>query len=211
MSILMFQQKNGKDGMFSMKNKRQSKSRIYVFGYGSLVHIDHQDMYRINKTDEYIYCNLNGYGRNWDACINTTEDQFLLNNYVTKTGETYRGYISYLNIYESDKHSITGALFEVSEDMLKKIDERELVYDRVDVTSKIDHKVDGIVWTYVVKEEFSGRYGKGVATGSIVIPKYYIDIIIEAFSYNQDISLTEFWLSTDSISIPIIDISKVPF
>lgn len=131
---------------------------MMIFGYGSLLAaelINHRNFKRVYSESDLTVCNLYGYKRGWNALC---------------------GDYRYLGIVESVESRVNGVIFPLDDcdvDVFKKSEGFDLVdcaYDFVDVTDKIDVKVESErIYTCVTK--------KPVKTG--IVPNYYLLVIIK--------------------------------
>lgn len=183
----------------------------YIFGYGSLVNVENLKDYLNRETNylEYQYVKLLCYRRNWETAMYNLEDIKKYKYYLNSDGQREDVYISFLNIRMDDNSILEGILFNVDDIELKKLDEREKNYDRIEVTNNIFPKIKGKVWTYIASKQGGSRFHKGVLNNKIVIQKKYIDAVINAYKNINTKALINFFKSTDFIDIPIKDLKRI--
>ena len=125
----------------------------YVFGYGSLMSpesIEESLDCKIQLTD-LISCQLHGYIRRWNACVPYI--------FEDETSGEFSVDVVFLNIERRKYASVNGVLLPVNQADLDVLDQRELVYNRLIVTSQIcaNQPVQGVVYTYVAQPEYSRK------------------------------------------------------
>jgi cation transport regulator ChaC len=122
-----------------------------IFGFGSLLSIA-----SIERTigrrynGPFLSCELLGWKRSWDCAMpNTT---FIYRDRgAWQTPEK----ILYLNMHQAPGQNVNGIIFVVGEAELAKLDEREWVYERVNVVSSLKRASvhGGPLWAYVARQE----------------------------------------------------------
>lgn len=153
----------------------------YIFGYGSLVCPD--DVFRtLGRRVELVYpVRLNGWIRDWSVVIDNTVARH--RRVELEDGQATSVYIAVLNIRrpnlgEQPTHP-NGVLFEVTDEDLVKMDERESHYRRLDVTADVVNGSTGIIYTYSGLEKF--LYTPQLK-GQVVIPGPYHDLVAQGFT-----------------------------
>ena len=153
----------------------------YVFGYGSLVSKKSIEHTIGRDPGELISAELKGWVRNWSVVLDnsTTIRRFeLLPDHQTPH------YVAARTVRRPRDHEIApnpnGVLFEVSDEDIARMDEREDHYVRQDVTSDIlgEVEVGSCIYTYVGKDEFcvkenDNRY--------IILPGSYLKLVESNF------------------------------
>jgi len=125
----------------------------YVFGYGSLMSPEsiEESLDRKIQLTDLIPCQLHGYIRRWNACVPYIfEDE--------ASGE-FSIDVVFLNLERREYASVNGVLLPVNQVDLDALDRRELVYNRLIVTSQVcaNQPVQGVVYTYVAQPEYSRK------------------------------------------------------
>jgi hypothetical protein len=163
--------------METKKIKLAENEHILV-GYGSLLNKQSlEKTFGGNYDKPYISAQLFGYQRFWNVFTpNEGEKAF---KYLNGKDTIQPEKIIYLNIAETKpEDSLNVCLFVVNDEQLKAFDEREWVYNRVDVSSKIPNnpfEPNRPIWVYVGKKEYLIEKRDSVA----VIRKTYVDLVQE--------------------------------
>lgn len=182
----------------------------YIFGYGSLV--DKEDLinYLGYKPRFLKYCKLNNFCRVWNVAMNNQIDlpsyKYYRNNLTKKRDFKF---VTFLNIEEKLNSSIEGILFSVDSVNLKKLDERERNYKRININHHIYIDVKGDIWTYVGSEEGEKRYLTGKSQESIAIQLEYYNKVIFAFAQERELNLNSFFHSMIIPEVPIISMTRI--
>lgn len=136
-----------------------------VFGYGSLLSIESlEKTLGRSYTGPFLVCDLVGWRRRWNVAMpNTT---FV---YRDRGGWVTPEHIFYLNVERSDAAHVTGILFVVTAEELARFDQREWIYDRVDVTTQLPHVrlEGGSAWVYCGKPPFVRPHPPSASAGAI--------------------------------------------
>lgn len=123
----------------------------YIFGYGSLMSPEsiEESLDRKIQLTDLIPCRLHGYIRRWNACVPYI--------FEDEAGGEFSIDIVFLNIERREDTSVNGVLLPINRTELDALDQRELVYNRLIVTSHIraNQWVQGVVYTYVAQPEYS--------------------------------------------------------
>lgn len=132
-------------------------NEVAIFGYGSLLNLE-----SLSRTLNHEYegpvaiARLSNWSRAWTALYPNN------NRYRANGPDSMRPKdILYLNIEPRDGGVINGAVIVVTREEINLLDQRELTYDRKDVTDSLQdlHVSGGRVYTYVAKPEFTARPG----------------------------------------------------
>jgi cation transport regulator ChaC len=119
---------------------RLSPGQTALFGYGSLLSIRSLEVTLKRKYEgPYITCGLRGWRRTWDIAMpNRTFYS------ETESGRMYPQSIVYLNVRRDPATLLNGVIFVVDSAELANFDERESVYERVEITSELENvRVEG--------------------------------------------------------------------
>jgi len=144
-----------------------------VFGYGSLLSITSLERtLGRSYSGPFRTCQLRGWRRRWNVAMpNST--------FVYRKGTTWvtPETIFYLNVEPDAASSLNGILFVVSAEELRQFDEREWVYDRVDVSAQLtDVRVEGgAAWVYSAKAQYQLAHPADPGQGAI--RRTYLDIL----------------------------------
>lgn len=189
------------------------KDKIYIFGYGSLVHPKKLFKFLNNSSCSsrpYQLCRLQGYRRCWNVAMNNKVDipgyKYYLNPQTTERPNLF---VTFLNIRPSPKDYVNGLAFEVSQTELEKLNQREKNYQIIDVTAAIDSPLAGRVFSYIGKSEARQRFDEGLQLSTSVINQVYLEAVLEAFSSHSPDFLAEYHLSTDKPEIPVVALEQV--
>ena len=156
----------------------------YVFGYGSLVST--KDVARtLGREPVLIHpVELKGWVRDWGVVIDNT---IAAHRCVRlPDGSVAPGYIAVLNVRrplpgERPTHP-NGVLFEVTDDELKKLDDREKCYERLDVTAYVVNAPTGTVYVYSGLDKHLIANHDGPDGSAVVIPGAYAELVKRGFA-----------------------------
>ena len=152
---------------------RLAEGEHVLFGYGSLLSVASMERTLQRKYEgPFVTCRLPGWRRTWDvAMANQTYFYRTAGEFVTPSR------IFYLNIRPQAGSAINGVVFVLTQAELAKFDERESVYDRVDVTDSLEGvRVEGgRAWAYRAKPECVFAHPASPRDGAI--RKSYLDIL----------------------------------
>jgi pimeloyl-ACP methyl ester carboxylesterase/cation transport regulator ChaC len=146
-----------------------------VFAYGSLLSIASLERtlgrsYR----GPFVVCAIEGWRRRWNVAMpNETFAYRDTNGWITPQQ------IFYLNVEPRPGERVTGILFVVNADDLKRFDRREWIYDRVDVTTMLRGVTieGGAAWVYCGKPEYVSEFPATRQLGAI--RRTYLDILAD--------------------------------
>jgi hypothetical protein len=129
---------------------RLAPGETALFGYGSL--LSKRSLERTLArpyTGPFLTCHVKGWRRTWDAAMPNRAFYG-----ETAEGRIYPKEILYLNVHRDSATVLNGIIFVVNSEELGRYDERESIYDRVDVTADIDVPVEGgAAYIYVCRPE----------------------------------------------------------
>ncbi|MDG4827332.1 gamma-glutamylcyclotransferase [Asanoa sp. WMMD1127] len=139
-----------------------------VFAYGSLNH------------PAAAWAQLAGWRRSWTVCTDNTDLSRAVAYYRPGTLERFDGQILFLGIDRAPGSTVRGRLLPVSPDELAELDAREGNYERVDVTAGLDLPHGRTtVWSYVGKASAVRAARRGLARGTAVVWRAYLDRLRE--------------------------------
>lgn len=148
----------------------------FVFGYGSLV--DRASLEasigRAVETDDGPFpAHLRGYRRCWNVATPTTvRPEYLL---TSADGAPWSGHLGWLGIESDPAAAASGAAFRVTARDLDVLDQRELSYDRIEVTAQLADVLPGgtdeAVFTYRPKPDAVER-ARRVGSRVTVMARY---------------------------------------
>jgi hypothetical protein len=142
---------------------------LAVFAYGSLVHPDSAAVTLGRAVPPQQIVRLAGWTRRWSQA----RDNLASEKTFARADGSLPAFVLGLNVerLEESKAGANGALIEVSEAELERLDIREIRYDRVDVTADVDALPSGIdrVIAYVAKPE---RFAPEPPPGAVILSTY---------------------------------------
>lgn len=179
----------------------------FVFGYASLVGFDEPAA---------LPGRLNGFRRFWGAAMDNWDAVNDPKHFVDpETGERPRIRVAYLDIYEQEGSSVNGLALPVDEARLAALDEREVNYERVDVSGAFEasggerNDRHGAVFTYTGTEAARERCRAGIAESNICVSAGYVAALRSAFERLGTGALDEFDRTTDSLTLPERDLERI--
>jgi hypothetical protein len=127
-------------------------SEVGLFGYGSLLLLGSMErtLGRRYQGERYV-CHVHGWRRTWDSIYPNQHYYF-----VNESGHRrYPKNILYLNVTPTND-LLNGVVYGITKDDLARYDQREAVYDRVDVREALTDLdvTSGPVWMYVGRPEY---------------------------------------------------------
>jgi hypothetical protein len=141
------------------------------------------------------------------------------------SGERRRIRVAYLDLREAAGAAVNGLVLPVDAARLAALDEREINYERVDVSDAFEASAgDGvadvglgapprpsprIVFTYVGTEAARERCKRGLAEGNAFVSRDYVDGVRRAFAALGEPALAEFERTTDPPPCPQADLLVV--
>ena len=185
---------------------------MLIFGYGSLVNVEHLQHYlgrKLVPEQDFVFCQLNPYCRCWTAAMDNTINAPGYKYYVEKhTGHRPEGVVTFLNIRPCKDQSITGIVFDVSDEELTRLDQRELNYRKVDVTAMVEGSFNENVYAYIGLNESERRYHEGRKRQKAMISQDYWDLVYSAYKSLGNDALSRYVDSTEAPSIPIVHLER---
>jgi hypothetical protein len=143
-----------------------------LLGYGSLLSIRSLER-TLGRTYDgpFLPVELPGWRRTWDAAMPNTKF------YGEMDGRPmYPETILYLNVAKDNDSVLNGVLFLVNDVELASFDERESIYDRVDITDQLLLRISGgRAFVYVCRSEHTLRGVSSPDKGAVRAT--YIDIV----------------------------------
>ncbi len=184
----------------------------FVFGYGSLMNLDKLKKYLgrdLTFELDFKICGLRNFRRCWNIAMDNSLNLPNYKYYIeVETGNRPESFITFINIRPNQGKAISGILFRVSHQDLKKLDRRERNYQRIDVTKRIEEQVEGKVWTYIGLKEAEQRYEQGLKQNKGMIAQDYIDSIHYAYgSWGQEI-WSNYVATTDRPKVPTLNLKR---
>ncbi len=162
----------------------------WVFGYGSLT----ADARRGHASL------LRGFRRRWGVAMDNSRDLPGYKWYRQRaTGERPAVFVAFLDIVaDGDGGAVNGLCLPVDEPLLRRLDERERNYVRIDVTAAIEQP-RGRVWAYAGSSAARARLARAVRARRAVVSQEYVDDVEHGFRRLGDGQLDAYRASTDPL------------
>ena len=174
----------------------------YIFGYGSLVSAKDVERTLGHQPESLTETVVRGWVRDCSMILDNTST---IRRYETIPDRTVPRFVAILNIHlpqeGEDATDPNGVLFPVTDDEMRKMDERENHYQRVDITDYVDNKPQGRVYAYVGIEKYLET---PALRKKSVLPGSYRELVEKGFVSFGEESLAKFRLSTVASDIPEI-------
>jgi hypothetical protein len=173
----------------------------HVFGYGSLAS---------DLLADVEVARLHGYRRVFGVAADNSEEIAGYKRYRLAGDSVYPNvYVAFLDIVEDSDTAVNGVLAPVDPGALADLDRRERNYDRIEVTAAIDNPPAGRVWAYRGSPDGRDRLRAGVAAGTAVVQRGYLDHVHAGFRRLGDAEHDHFVATTDLDSLPLADLERV--
>lgn len=177
-------------------------TKKYIFGYGSLVSKEDIKRDLLRDPGEMHLARLDGWIRDWGISIhNATADR----HYEFEGQKGQPEYVSILNIRkpsEGEKPTCpNGVLYEVTDQDISRMDNREKHYRRQDISVDIVGAPEGIVYAYVGLDKFRKTSNK---SGGNIVPLSYLTLVTGAFQTLGVEQLKLFNETTLSPNVPVL-------
>lgn len=143
-------------------------SSLYIFGYGSL---------------------LNPRSRAKTFAAEDVIEDAVLNGYQRKINAPYNGYL-YLNVIPNEQFSVAGVLVKVPLKDFDALKKREIGYECVNVTDRVDAQCEEEVFAFMAPD---------VPYPGFLIPQTYVDTCLAGVPEAQ----RESWLLETIIENPV--------
>jgi hypothetical protein len=173
----------------------------FIFGYGSLAH---------DLLADVSLARLRGYRRAFGVAADNSKRIAGYKRYRLPADGSYPDvFVAFLDIFEDDGTSIGGVLAAVDPESLADLDRRERNYDRIDVTDAIDSPPDGRVWAYRGSRDGRARLAAGVAAGTAVVQRSYLEHVEDGFRRLGADRYADFRATSDLDGLPLLDLERV--
>jgi hypothetical protein len=173
----------------------------YVFGYGSLTR---------DLLADVEVARLSGYRRGFGVAADNAEEIAGYKRYrLPGDGSFPALHVAFLDIFEDPATTINGVLAPVDPGALADLDRRERNYDRIDVTAAIESPPDGRVWAFRGSRDGRARLAAGVAAGTAVIQRGYLDRVAAGFRNLGAAEHAHFLASSDLDGLPLVELERV--
>jgi hypothetical protein len=173
----------------------------YVFGYGSLAR---------DLLAHVTVARLTGYRRAFGVAADNSEEIAGYKRYRLAGDDSYPAiHVAFLDIFEAPGGSVNGVLAPIDPAALADLDRRERNYDRIDVTAAIDSPPDGRVWAYRGSMDGRARLEAGIAAGTAVVQRSYLDHVRAGFRRLGEDEQARFLATSDLDGLPLLDLERV--
>jgi gamma-glutamylcyclotransferase (GGCT)/AIG2-like uncharacterized protein YtfP len=175
---------------------------MYVFGYASLV-----------AAPDGVPACLRGHRRVWGVAMDNAVAIPGYKVYELPDGTRPAAAVAFLDLERAGDAVVDGALLEVDDAGLARLDARERQYERVDVSAQIDGGGvgDRPVWTYVGRAPGRARVAAGRAGGAeVVVQRAYVDLVEAAFAALGGQALERYRASTElPPPFPVLELARI--
>ncbi len=179
---------------------RLTDGQSAIVGYGSLL-----SMASIGRTlgraydGPFVYAHVDGWRRSWDAGMPNSSFYF-----EEAGARIYPASILYLNVRPDPATSINCAIFVVRPDEIAKMDERERIYDRRDVTGIVrGARVEGgPAYMYVARAEHVLRGAR--AAREACVRASYLRLVDSALATAGPAFRREYERTTDPVPVELV-------
>jgi Gamma-glutamyl cyclotransferase, AIG2-like len=164
-----------------------------VFGYGSLV------------AGGARSATLSGWRRTWGVAMDNTVDLPGYKHYeVPETGERPAVFVAFLDVEPHPGAEVFGAVAEVQDAALPALDARERNYVPTAVQTSAGPAV-----AYVGRPEARERRRRGVAAGTCVVHRGYLEAVRAGFAALAPGGAERFDATTGPPPGPVVDLRRV--
>lgn len=175
------------------------RTRLAVFGYGSLVNRESAARTLGPHAGAPVPATLHGWRRGF---IQARRNREVEKTFARADGGGVPEWVLGMGIARDPRGWVNGALIEVDEEAAARLDLREIRYDRVDVTDRIDPAPEGLtVVTYEPKPE---NRAAAPPPGAVLI-RSYVEAVEAAFAELGPGELERYRSSTHVPAVEVID------
>lgn len=172
----------------------------FIFGYGSLAH---------DLLAEVTVTRLRGYRRRFGVAADNAQAIPGYKRYRAADGSFPSVFVAYLDLSEDPGTAVNGVLAPVDAAPLADLDRRERNYDRIDVTAAIDRPPPGRVWAYVGSPDGRERLATGIAAGTAIVQRGYLEHVHAGFRRLGQAEYDRFLATSDLDGLPLLDLERV--
>jgi cation transport regulator ChaC len=178
-----------------------------LFGYGSLVAPESAG-HTLERPIEEVPAVLHGWRRRWSLL----RDNLKCEKTFARPDGSLPDFVLGLNAEaegEDDAGPVNGAVIELEEGELERLDLREVRYDRVDVSDQIslrDGALDDTVFTYTAKRP--QNFAPEPPPNSIIVAAY-LDIVEYGFEELGEQELERFRATTGPPPVEVVEATLV--
>jgi hypothetical protein len=172
----------------------------FVFGYGSLAH---------DLLADVTASRLRGYRRRFGVAADNSQAIPGYKRYRAADGSFPGVFVAYLDIVARPDAVVNGVLAPIDPTALADLDRRERNYDRIDVTAAIDSRPPGRVWAYAGSPQGRARLAAGLAAGTAVVQRAYLEHVEAGFRRLGAVEHARFLATSDLDGLPLLDLERV--
>lgn len=184
----------------------------WVFGYASLVAL-REPVVVEGEERAPVPGRLRGYRRGWGVAMDNWDPVNDRKHFLDpRTGERPRIRVAYLDLTRGDGSAVDGLALPVDAARLASLDEREVNYERIEVTGAFEAGAgegaaavwpdDDRVFTYVGTAAARERCRLGTEHGDAFVSAAYVAAVRAGFESLAPGALAEFDRTTDPLPFP---------
>ena len=172
----------------------------FMFGYGSLA-------------AEHARCpiaRLRGFRRTWGVAMDNLIDIPGYKSYRLRSdGSRPAVFVAFVDIEDDAAGVVTGVCVPADATDLAALDDRERNYDRIDVTSHVDGRPPGRVWAYRGSRAGRARLRDGLARGTAVVSRDYLDAVVAAIAAIAPDELARVDGAAQQAGLGLLDLERI--
>ncbi|HEX2070218.1 MAG TPA: gamma-glutamylcyclotransferase family protein [Thermoleophilaceae bacterium] len=173
----------------------------FVFGYGSLAH---------DLLADVTVTRLEGHRRAFGVAADNSQAIPGYKRYRSPVDGSFPDvFVAFLDLVAHPPSVVNGVLASVDAGTRADLDRRERNYDRIEVTTAIDTPPAGRVWAYVGSPDGRARLRAGIAAGSAVVQRAYLDHVHDGFRRLGGVEHDHFLASSDLDDLPVVELERV--
>lgn len=175
----------------------------WVFGYGSLVSDVHPVRIHLDDVTPR-WAMLRDVRRSWNIAMQNAGPEHDSKHYVDAvSGERPNIAVAFLNVVRDPSRSVNGLAIPVPSEKWGGLDEREVNYERRDVTERVAPKLPGRVWCYVGLPEAEASFREAARANDVYVADEYKALVDAAFAKGGPQQHAAYLDSTDPPECPI--------
>jgi len=156
------------------------QKKNYIFGYGSLVSRESIQETLKHEPGPLHPATLKGWLRDWGIVLDNSST---IRRFELLPDRSVPRYVVALNVRKpragETATNPNGVLFEVSDQDIKNMDERENHYERINVTNDIDTDAVGNIYVYVGLEKYETLEE---CKDEVILPLSYLRLVERGFN-----------------------------
>lgn len=172
----------------------------FVFGYGSLAG---------DLLADVTLTRLRGHRRTLGVAADNSREIPGYKRYRLPDGSFPDVFVAFLDVVDDSDTVLNGVLAPIDAGALADLDRRERNYDRIDVTAAIDNPPPGRVWAYAGSRDGRARLAAGVAAGTAVVQRAYLDDVHDGFLRLGATEYEHFRATSELDGLPLLDLERV--